>query len=134
MLAIARSPLILGANLTRLDEDTRTLITNKDVIAIDQTARDNHPVASLPAGMEKVRVWVASGTGREQPLRFLAVFNLDDAPASVEAPWQALGLDSGHLAARDLWEGRRLEPSDRLKLVLPAHECVLYALTVSSER
>ena len=134
LLAIARSPLILGANLTRLDEDTRTLITNKDVIAIDQTARDNHPVASLPAGMEKVRVWVASGTGREQPLRFLAVFNLDDAPASVEAPWQALGLDSGHLAARDLWEGRRLEPSDRLKLVLPAHGCVLYALTVSSER
>ena len=53
LLAIARAPLILGANLTQLDADTRRLITNKDVIAIDQTARDNHPVENLPAGFEK---------------------------------------------------------------------------------
>ncbi|MFL6601944.1 MAG: glycoside hydrolase family 27 protein [Steroidobacteraceae bacterium] len=133
LLAIARSPLILGANLTRLDEETRGLITNRDVIAINQTSRDNHPVEHLPAGFEKVRVWVASGTGRERSLRFLAVFNLDDEPASVEAPWDKLGLDSGDLVARDLWTGRRLAAADRLKIVLPAHGCVLYAVKTGVE-
>ena len=72
------------------------MITNQDVIVIDQTARDNHPIESLPAGFENVRVWVASGTGRPQSVRFLAVFNLDDKPASLEAPWDKLGLASGH--------------------------------------
>ena len=129
LLAIARAPLVLGANLTLLDADTRRLITNKDVIAIDQTSRDNHPVENLPAGFEKARVWVASGTGRQQSVHFLAVFNLEDKPASLEAPWAKLGLASGKLIARDLWESHRLAPSDSLKLVLPAHGCVLYAMS-----
>lgn len=128
LLAIARAPLILGANLTQLDAPTRSLITNRDVIAINQTSRDNHPVENLPAGFEKLRVWVASGTGRQQALKFLAVFNLDDQPASVEAPWDKLGLDSGNVVPRNLWDGHQLAPSDRLKIVLPAHGCVLYAV------
>lgn len=127
LLAIARSPLILGANLTQLDRETRGLITNKEVIAVNQAARDNHPVDPLPAGFEKVRVWVASGAGREQALRFVAVFNLDDKPVSVEATWDKLGLGAGRFAVRDLWDGHRLPASDRLAVVLPAHGCVLYA-------
>jgi len=133
LLAIARAPLVLGANLTLLDAGTRRLITNKDVIAIDQTAHDNHPVENLPAGFENVRVWVASGTGRQQSVRFLAVFNLEDKPASLEAPWDKLGLASGKLIARDLWESHRLAPSDSLKVVLPAHGCVLYAVNTRSQ-
>jgi alpha-galactosidase len=38
--AMARSPLILGANLTLLDAPTLALLTNKEVIAIDQTAHN----------------------------------------------------------------------------------------------
>jgi hypothetical protein len=129
LLAIARSPLILGANLTKLDEETRLLITNADVIAVDQTSRDNHPVENLPEGFANVRVWVASGTGQAQSVKYLAVFNLDEKPASLAAPWDKLGLPSGALAARDLWAGRPLEPSDHLKVALPAHGCVLYALS-----
>ena len=132
MLAIARAPLILGANLTRLDEQTRRLITNREVIAINQTARDNHPVENLPEGFENVRVWVASGTGQEQSVRFLAVFNVDDKPAALEARWDQLGLPSGQLVPRDLWEGRRLAAADRVKIVLPAHGCFLYAVNIRS--
>ena len=133
LLAIARSPLILGANLTTLDEQTRSLITNRDVLSIDQHSRANHPVGNLPAGFEKVRVWVASGTWPQRSLRFIAVFNLDDQPASLEAPWEKLGLDRGQRVARDLWDGGRLPESDRLKIMLPAHASVLYALDTRGE-
>jgi len=123
LLAIARAPLILGANLTELDDATRALISNREVIAVDQNARDSHPVTSLPPGFDNVRVWVASGkTGR----RLLAVFNLDDKPASVEAAWDQLGLSPGSHAANDLWWGYGLAASDRLRLTLPAHGSALY--------
>ena len=125
---MARSPLILGANLTRLDEETRALLTNKEVIAVDQASSDNHPVAALPAGFEKVRVWVASGTGPQRSSRYLAVFNLDDKPVSLEARWDELGLESGRRVARDLWRGHEVAPSDHLNVVLPAHGCALYAV------
>ena len=123
LLAIARSPLILGANLTELDDATRALITNREVIAVDQSGRDSHPVNDLPPGFDNLRVWVASGqAGR----RFLAVFNLDDKPASVEAAWDQLGLNPGSHAARELWQGTSLAASGSLKLSLPAHGSALY--------
>jgi alpha-galactosidase len=58
--------------------------------------------------------------------RFLAVFNLDAQPASLEATWQELGLDAGSHAARDLWDGHRLNTSDRLKISLAPHASALY--------
>jgi alpha-galactosidase len=125
LLAIARSPLILGANLTKLDDATRALITNKDVIAVDQHSHDNHPIDHLPPGFEHARVWMASGKNGQ---RYVAVFNLDSPPASLEAAWDKLGLAQGKHAARDLWTGQLLAASDRLKVVLPAHGCVLYAV------
>jgi alpha-galactosidase len=123
--AIARSPLILGANLTRLDDATRRLITNRDVIAVNQHSHDNHPVNPLPKGFEQVRVWVASGKGDE---RYLALFNLDDKPLVLEAPWNELGLDAGKYAVRDLWNGQQPGSSTRLKIDVPPHGSVLFAL------
>jgi hypothetical protein len=124
LLAIARSPLILGANLTKLDDATRTLLTNKDVIAVGQHSHDNHPVEHLPAGFEQVRVWAASGKAGE---RYVAVFNLDDKPVSLQAQWEQLGLPGKH-AARELWSGKHLDASDRLQIQLPAHGSVLYSV------
>ncbi|SFS13857.1 Alpha galactosidase A [Dyella sp. OK004] len=123
--AIARSPLILGANLTKLDDVTRGLITNKEVIAINQTSRDNHPVTRLPKGFDSVRVWVASGRGDE---RYLAIFNLDDKPVTLDTAWSALGLNSGSYRARDLWSGHRRKASMRLAVDLPAHGCALLVM------
>ena len=42
--AISRSPLIFGANLTRLDDFTRSLLTNQSVLFMDQYATYSHPV------------------------------------------------------------------------------------------
>lgn len=125
LLAIARSPLILGANLTKLDDATRALITNKDVIAVDQDSHGNRPVEHLPPGFEHVRVWTASG---KNGVRYLAVFNLDDKPVALEAAWDKLGLGPTNHAVRDLWNGQLVESPNRLKINLAAHGCVLYAI------
>ncbi|QRN55564.1 glycoside hydrolase family 27 protein [Dyella caseinilytica] len=123
LLAMARSPLILGANLTEMDDVTRALITNRGVIAVDQYSHDNHPVEHLPVGIEQVRVWVASGKAGE---RYLAVFNLDDKPTTWIASWEELGMTPGAHAAHELWSGDSLDASDRLTISLPPHGCFLY--------
>jgi alpha-galactosidase len=131
LLAIARSPLILGANLTKLDATTRALLTNPEVIGVDQKTHDNRPVDSLPPGFENARVWIAKGAEGQ---RFLAVFNLDDKPASLETPWDKLGLDAGDHMVRDLWKGHRVNASDHLKVFLPPHGSALYEVGNSPRR
>lgn len=129
LLAMARSPMILGANLTRLDKTTRALLTNADVIRVNQASHDNRPIKELPPGFEQVRVWVARGTQSGQaPVRYLAFFNLDERPVSVESAWDKLGLESGRHVARDLWAGRELPASERVKIQLPAHASALYSV------
>ncbi len=123
--AIARSPLILGANLTQLDDATRALITNRAVIAIDQTAWASHPVA-LPAGFEGFRAWIALTGSRAHPTRYLAVFNLGDAPAHLAADWDQLGLPSGRHGTRDLWSGARTAPATGPAVDLPAHGSTVF--------
>ncbi|MEA1675583.1 hypothetical protein [Nitrospirillum sp. BR 11163] len=121
--AIARSPLILGANLTQLDEATRALITNRAVIQLDQTATDSRPVKDLPAGFENARVWLATGPRGQ---RYLGVFNLDDKPSTLAASWAKLGLATGTRVAHDLWTDKALPAADGLSVTLPAHGSALY--------
>ncbi|HEY6456697.1 MAG TPA: glycoside hydrolase family 27 protein [Steroidobacteraceae bacterium] len=122
--AIARAPLILGANLTELDRATRGLITNRAVIRINQTSWASHPIA-LPAGFENYRLWQALAGPRARPTRYIAIFNLDDKPAHLSAPWAQLGLTGRH-AARDLWSDEVRPISSELSVVLPPHGCAVF--------
>jgi len=125
--AVSRSPLILGANLTKLDDFMRSLLTNREVLEVDQLAQQSHPVKNLPPGFENVRVWQADIAGAEKTATYLAFFNLDDKPVTLKTPWRALGF-YGSFAPRDLWEKKTLKKSETLELTLPAHGSAIYCL------
>jgi hypothetical protein len=123
--AVSRSPLILGANLTRLDDFTRSLITNREVIEINQQSWKSYPVNDLPPGFEHARVW-ESLTGRpDRPRRNFAFFNLDGEPVTLHSTWKQLGFGGKH-AARNLWDGSRLAPSTGIDVTLPGHGSAIY--------
>jgi hypothetical protein len=128
--AIARSPLILGANLTRLDEFTRSLVTNQAMLFMNQNATYSHPLdaASLPAGFEHARVWRATidSPGARNYTEFFAFFNLDDRPATLRATWKQLGLDGGKHQARNLWTDSASKESKELSVTLPAHGSAVF--------
>jgi hypothetical protein len=125
--AISRSPLMLGANLTELDPFTRSLITNRKVIAINQTAWESHPVRNLPAGFAQVRVWQASAGPRRKPVRYVALFNVGDQPAELSATWQQLGMNGVH-SALELWSGKALPANRSVRVTLPAHGSAIYRI------
>ncbi len=118
--SIFRSPLIMGGNLTSSDEWTTSLLTNEDVIVVDQ-----HSTASHPAISDSTKaVWVAKAD-RGQAL-YVALFNLADTAQTVEYPLQPLGGVS--YAIRDLWEQKSLGTADRVKAKLQPHASALYAV------
>jgi alpha-galactosidase len=118
--SMARSPLIAGTNLTKMDTATEALYSNPEVIAVDQHSRDNRQL--LRTG--SLVVWKAtsdSGGGD-----YLAVFNLGDKAQQVSYSWKDLGLPEGSHAVRDLWARKDLGPAAALKTELPAHGTRLY--------
>ena len=124
--AIARSPLILGANLTRLDDFTKSLITNKEVLDINQKAWKSQPVKNLPAGFENVRAWWAETDKSYQPRPYFAFFNLDEKPVTLHVTWAQLGLEDGKHTARNVWDGSKLPASKSIEVTLPAHGSTIY--------
>lgn len=93
--SIARSPLILGGHLPKNDEFTWELITNDEVIAVNQASGNNCQLfcsASQAA-------WIADVP--ESADRYLALFNLSDVSATVAA-------DIGKVSIRDFWSDQEL--------------------------
>jgi alpha-galactosidase len=119
--SIARSPLILGANLTQLDEFTRVLVTNRALIDVNQKSTSSHPVEKLPAGLENVRVWIASGG-------VIALFNLSANPQKIHARWDQLGLPAGSHTARNLLDTKTMAAAPEINIELPAHGSAIYRL------
>jgi alpha-galactosidase len=127
LLAITRSPLMLGANLTMLDPFTRSLVTNSSIIAINQTAWDSRPVADLPPGFDGAQVWMARSGPRSKPTRYIAFFNLKDEPAHLGATWKQLGIEGKH-SAQDLWSGAKMPAASQIDVALPAHGSAVYRI------
>jgi hypothetical protein len=125
--SIARSPLILGANLTQLDPFTRSLITNARVIAVNQRAWESHPVANLQAGYESVRVWEASAGTHSRPVHYIAFFNTSDQPVALAAKWSDVGIGGRHSAV-ELWSGAQSPRGSTVQLSLPAHGSAIYRI------
>lgn len=122
---MTRSPLILGANLTRLDAYTRSLITNQTLLFIDQSSSFSRPVdaASLPAGFQNARVWRATinTPGARGYAEYFAFFNLDSNPVTLRATWKDLGLDDKKHAAQDVFTMDASKVSKDVSVTLPAH-------------
>jgi alpha-galactosidase len=120
--AMLRSPLIMGGNLTRMDDWTAGLLTNDEVIAVDQHAKGGRALVNDG----KRAIWVSRAESGGAV--YVALFNLASEPQTIEYPIQTLGVGvSG--AVRDLWDRKDLGQQDRLKTTLPPHGSALYKVT-----
>lgn len=98
--SISSVPLYTGNDMTRLDSYGLELLTNDEVIAVNQAGRPGHPVSMDT----QQRVWYANnGDGTYS----VALFNLGSRGAEVKVKWSDLGLD-GPASVRDLWSHSEL--------------------------
>jgi hypothetical protein len=118
--SMARSPLVAGTNLTKMDPATEALYSNPEVIAVDQHSKENRQ--TMRSG--SLVLWSAtpeSGGGH-----YIAVFNLSDAAQDVNYSWENLGLPGSGHAVRDLWARKDLGTASSLKAEVPPHGAMLY--------
>ncbi|WP_329360646.1 alpha-galactosidase D [Streptomyces sp. NBC_01483] len=120
--AINKSPLFTGDDLTKLDSYGVSLLTNKEVIAVDQ---NDSPVARPITPVGNQQVW---GTKNADGSYTVALFNLGDSPASVTAQWASLGF-TGNASVRDLWNKANLGTyKNKITEALPAHGSRLFTV------
>lgn len=117
--SIAQSPLFMGGNLLHMDPYTLSLLTNPEVIAVDQQARASHPVEQN----SQTAIWTSQG--RKQT--YVAVFNLTDQPRTMAVRLSALGLEGRH-SVRDLWARHNLGRKSQIRTTVPAHGCELFSI------
>ena len=103
LFAIFRSPLMFGGNLPDNDEFTLSLITNKDVLEVNQHSINNKQLFRE----NDLIAWTADDLSTGD--KFLALFNASDLPGTTEISvrFDQLGL-TGSYAVTDLWTGNKL--------------------------
>jgi alpha-galactosidase len=119
------APLILGCDLAQADDFTVGLLTNDEVLAIDQDPMGRGAKAVYKAANANLQVWA-------RPLsdgsKAIGLFNLEEMPMRVTARWSDLGI-TGKQAVRDVWRQKDLGKfSGEFAAELPRHGCLLLRL------
>ncbi len=117
--SLLSAPLLIGCDLTKLDDFTLNLLTNDEVLAVDQDplGQPAHRVSAK----EGIEVWarpLADGT------KAVGLFNRNDEATTVVFRPSEVGLPGSHLI-RDLWRQKGLGSFSEVMFTIRAHGCEL---------
>jgi len=97
--ALLAAPLLAGNDLRSMSEETKSVLTNSEVIAIDQDL-DAKPVERISGGEGTAVVVVRH---LHDGSVAVGLFNRADQPQEISVQLEGLGLAGKKLVARDLW-------------------------------
>jgi len=100
--AILAAPLLAGNDLSTMTAETKAMLTNRDVIAVDQDAAGKQGDRVWTEG--PIEIWVrqlADGS------KAVGVFNRHPSALTATVDFKALGF-SRAVKARDIWQGKDL--------------------------
>lgn len=121
--SIARSPLIHGGDMTQMDPFTLSLLTNDEVIAVNQYSTHNRQLFRIG----NQAAWVADDENSND--KYLAVFNTGSATTNVPVDLSTLGF-TGSAQVRSLWDGSDLGSfTGSFSPSIASHGAALYRLS-----
>ncbi|MGW1342937.1 X2-like carbohydrate binding domain-containing protein [Kribbella sp. NPDC002412] len=98
--AVSAAPMYIGNDMTNLDSYGLELLTNREVIAVNQAGRPAQPLSTKT----NRQVWFSLNPDNSYTV---ALFNLGQTDADMTVNWADLGLD-GAATVRDLWAKKDL--------------------------
>jgi alpha-galactosidase len=121
--AMLAAPLIAGNDVRSMTEATRAILTNTDVIAVDQ---DSLMARAAPVGRDP-RVLVKSLAGGDVAV---ALFNADDGPTTITTDPAAVGLPSAPCySVRDLWSHTTTTGAGAISRAVAPHDVVMLRIS-----
>jgi alpha-galactosidase len=118
------SPLLIGCDMTQLDPFTLGLLSNDEVLDVDQDPLGRQ--ASRVSKEGPLEVWAKD---MENGSKAVGLFNCGYSAATVTAKWSDLGL-TGKQKVRDLWRQKDLGTSNgEFTAKVPRHGVVLVGIS-----
>jgi hypothetical protein len=114
---------MIGGNLPDADELLMKLISNNEVLEVNQHCENSREVINE----DDLVIWMADVPGSKD--KYAAIFNLSERPKDVSVSLSRLKLGK-ELKVRDLWEGKDLGIfNDSLITNVPLHGSRLFRLS-----
>lgn len=114
------SPLLIGCDLTKLDDFTLNLLTNDEVLDVSQDPLGRQ--AGRVSKQGEMEVWAKD---LEDGSKAVGIFNRGEDEGAGSVKWSELGLSGKH-AVRDLWRQKDLGKfADQFQATVPRHGVVL---------
>jgi len=122
MWAILAAPLLAGNDLPNMKPEIQAILTNKDVIAIDQDKLGKQGTRAYVDG--EIEVWTRHLSSGALAIAVLNVGSDRVATHPFHLSLAKLGL-KGPEAGKDLWTGKDVTLTDNMDLTLPSHDILL---------
>jgi alpha-galactosidase len=114
------APLLIGCDMSRMDEFTLSLLNNDEVLEVNQDPLGKQAARVAKDGNSEI--WAKD---MEDGSKAVGLFNRGDEDAKVSVKWDQLGI-AGEPLVRDLWRQKDLGRfSDHFEATVPEHGVVL---------
>jgi len=121
--ALLSAPLLIGCDLTKLDDFTMNLLTNDEVIAIDQDTLGNQAIPVV-----KTKDYQVIAKGLEDGSKAVGLFNLTEKQLKITVTWDVLGI-KGVQKVRDVWRQKDIGVfNNAFDATVPPHGVILVTL------
>lgn len=133
MWCMLAAPLMAGNDLTKMDKDTHEILTNKEVIAVDQDPMGEQGRRFMDMGEKEI--WAKPLSNGELAVCFL---NRTDFPWKLDYNWRAqtiyfaneVNIHANEYVIRDLWKHKDIgTTAQNTKVTIPAHGVLMVRLS-----
>ena len=126
--SILAAPLLAGNDLRNMTPAILEILTNREVIAVNQDKAGKQGRRIAKSGDQEV--WAKALLDGGQAI---GLFNRGGAPAKITVKWTDLGMKTAPASARDLWahDDLKLDGAE-YSVTVPAHGVVMLKIAASS--
>ena len=117
------APLMITCDVRNMNEATKRILTNKDIIAIDQDPLGIQAERKLKTDLLQIFVKPLSNGDVA-----LGILNTSDQEQTIEVNPKTLGIFNKR-KAKDLWSGQTMKTGKRIKVKMAAHETKVFRLS-----
>lgn len=130
---LLESPLMIGCDIREMSEGAKAILTNKELIAIQQDPRCNRPYIIKFGNCADFPIIVRALANGDLAVGF---FNLSDSAANLWVPLDDLGVpfsQNRELEGKEVYTGKAIRTVNAtLSHTLEAHTCAVYRLKVKA--
>ncbi|MFJ9746515.1 NPCBM/NEW2 domain-containing protein [Streptomyces chartreusis] len=125
----AAAPLVIGSDVRKLSKTSLGILSDRDVLAINQDSAGVQAVRVGPAGTKET--WVKRLANGD---RAVVLLNRGDSPATLTTKASSVGLSGDRFTLKNAWTNQVTESAGTISAAVPAHGAALFRVSRATGR